>query len=384
MLFSLKQIPRLLAAGFLALALIANGARADDAGDITQDLRIVPPDGPAATLSLAEAMDALHVPSVGVALIRNGEIAWSRTFGMNPEGDPIYQAASLSKFVAAVVAMKLVDDGVLSLDAPVDTKLRMWRASWPPYTDNHPVTLRWLLSMRAGASVPGFMGYDRGAPLPSLSEILNGTPPANSQPVTIISTPGEVYAYSGGGYEVVEALIEDATTKSFAEVAKESVFSPLGMASSSFTEPLPASRVATGHMGDGTELPGGWRVMPELAAAGLWSTPQDLARLLVSIVDGYHGRAGAILSKVMVDEMLTPQGDGPYGLGAAISGQGQDVVLMKRGQNVGYQGYLILFPAMGDGMVVMTGSNNGTVLAESLIRRAAEIYAWPAIEHLQD
>jgi CubicO group peptidase (beta-lactamase class C family) len=384
MVISLKQISRLLATGLLAFALIASAARADDALDIMRELRIVPPDGPAATLSLAEAMNTLHVPTVGVALIRNGEIAWSRTFGMNPEGDPIYQAASLSKFVAAVVAMKLVEEGVLSLDAPVDTKLRMWRASWPPLTDNHPVTLRWLLSMRGGASVPGFIGYDRGAPLPSLSDILSGTPPAASPPVTIVSTPGEIYAYSGGGYEVVEALTEDATAKSFAEVAKELVFSPLGMASSSFTEPLPAARVATGHMGDGTELPGGWRVMPELAAAGLWSTPQDLARLLVSIVDGYHGRAGAILSKTTVDEMLTPQGGGPYGLGAAISGQGKDVVLMKRGQNVGYQGYLILFPVMGDGMVVMTGSNNGTVLAEALIRRAAEIYAWPAIDHFQD
>jgi CubicO group peptidase (beta-lactamase class C family) len=124
--------------------------------------------------------------------------------------------------------------------------------------------------------------------------------------------------------------------------------------------------------------------MPELAAAGLWSTPHDLARLLVSIADGYHARAGAILTKATVDEMLTPQGGGPYGLGAAVSGQGQNLVLMKRGQNVGYQGYLILFPATGDGMVVMTGSNNGTVLAEALVRRAAEIYAWPTIEHFQD
>jgi CubicO group peptidase (beta-lactamase class C family) len=124
--------------------------------------------------------------------------------------------------------------------------------------------------------------------------------------------------------------------------------------------------------------------MPELAAAGLWSTPQDLARLLVSIADGYHGRPGAILAKATVDELLTPQGGGPYGLGAAVAGHGQALVLMKRGQNVGYQSYLILYPATGDGMVVMTGSNNGTVLAEALVRRAAEIYAWPTIEHFQD
>jgi CubicO group peptidase (beta-lactamase class C family) len=154
-----------------------------------------------------------------------------------------------------------------------------------------------------------------------------------------LEPPGAKYAYSGGSYEVVEALIADATSKSSAEVAKERVFGPLRMSNSAFSKMPPrtlAARVARGHTSDGKLLPGGWRVMPELAAAGVWSTSEDLARVLLSIIAGYNGRPGAILARTTIDEMITPQGSGPYGLGAAISGSARDIVLMKRGQNVGY------------------------------------------------
>ena len=332
-------------------------------------------------------MAALYITAASVALVENGKIAWSRTFGVGLERKPIYQAASLSKFVAAIVALRLVQDGVLSLDAPVDDKLGVWKSARPPLTDGRPVTLRWLLSMRAGVNVPGFGGYAIGDSLPTLAQILNGTPPANSPRVQVVTPPGERYAYSGGGYEIVEALIADATGKPLADVAEERVFEPLGMTDSIFAARLPpalASRVATGHISDGKELPGGWRLMPELAAAGLWSTTDDLARLLVAVSAGYAGRPGALLGRAIVTEMLTPQGGGPYGLGAAVAGTGADVVLMKRGQDVGYQGYLILFPAHGNGMVVMTGSDNGSTLSEALIRRAGEVYGWPSLGRLED
>jgi CubicO group peptidase (beta-lactamase class C family) len=283
--------------------------------------------------------------------------------------------------------MKLVEEGILSLDAPVDEKLKRWKPASSPLAQGHPVTLRWLLSMRAGVNVGGYIGYARGEPIPNLVQILNGTPPAASPRVEIVSTPGETYAYSGGGYEIVEALIADATGESFDRVAKERVFDPVGMTSSVFGEPLPPpllARAATGHSADGSEVPGGWRVLPELAAAGLWSTPEDLAHLLTSVADSFRGRPDAVLTRTTVEEMLTPQGGGPYGLGAAVTGSGQDVSLRKRGQNVGYQGYLILFPARGEGLVVMTGSDNGSILADALIRRAAQVYGWPAIGPLPD
>lgn len=288
----------------------------------------------------------------------------------------------MSKLVAAVLALKLVDEGVLSLDAPVDEKLKGWKSASSPLTDGSPVTLRWLLSMRAGLNVPGFSGYPKGAKLPTVQQILAGTPPALSPPVHVTARPGTTYVYSGGGYEVVEALIADATGRPFAELAKELVFDPLHMSSSVFAVALPdplLPRVATGHTDNGIEIAGGWRALPELAAAGLWSTTNDLARLLISISAGYRGQSGSILARGTVQDLLTPQRGGPYGLGAAIAGTGQDLALMKRGQNVGYQGYLLLFPARGDGLVVLSGSDSGSILADALIRRALELYGWPRL-----
>jgi CubicO group peptidase (beta-lactamase class C family) len=160
-----------------------------------------------------------------------------------------------------------------------------------------------------------------------------------------------------------------------------------GMADSLFVQPLPGAltaRAATGHRADGTELPGGWRVVPELAAGGLWSTPTDLARLLIEIGRAYRGEGTSLLSQRSARVRLAPQNGGPYGLGGAVSGSGRSLALMKRGQNVGYQSYLLIFPETGQGIVVMTGSDNGTALATALIRRAAAVYGWSALGALPD
>jgi CubicO group peptidase (beta-lactamase class C family) len=165
------------------------------------------------------------------------------------------------------------------------------------------------------------------------------------------------------------------------------VLKPAEMIHSTFAQPLPsnlAGPAAKGHYGDGKQLPGGFRVCPEHAAAGLWSTPADLANLLLLIGRAWRGESRLFLSPETAREMLTPQNGGPYGLGAAIGDAEGSPVLMKRGQNVGYQAYLILLPAEGKGIVVMTNSDNGSTLAEALIRRAAALYGWPQLGPLAD
>ena len=124
--------------------------------------------------------------------------------------------------------------------------------------------------------------------------------------------------------------------------------------------------------------------MPALAAGGLWSSSLDLAHLLIAIERAYRGESDALLARATVQAMMTRQNGGPYGLGAAVAGSGESRVLMKRGQNVGYQSYMLLFPETGQGMVVLTGSDNGTTLATALIRRAAAAYKWPALGPLLD
>jgi hypothetical protein len=159
------------------------------------------------------------------------------------------------------------------------------------------------------------------------------------------------------------------------------------MTRSTFEQPLPAglqADAASGHYADGRALPGRWRVNPEHAAAGLWSTPTDIAKLLVRLAESWHGLSSILLRRETLQQVLTRQNRGPYGLGAAIAGDGASLVLMKRGQNVGYQAYLILYPATGQGAVVMTGSDNGSMLAAALIARAAKAYGWPSLPTLAD
>jgi CubicO group peptidase (beta-lactamase class C family) len=283
--------------------------------------------------------------------------------------------------------LRLVDMGRLSLDRNVNGDLTIWRVPDSTLSARHSVTLRGLLSMTAGINVPGYAGYEPGSPLPDLAQILAGKPPAHSPPVRIVAMPGSRYAYSGGSYEVVQALIEAKTGMAFNEAMRDLVLRPADMERSTVAQPLPpshGSEAAIGHYADGRALPGGWRVIPELAAGGLWSTPSDLAKLLIEIARAYRGADGALLKQATAVEMFTQQNSGPYGLGGAVAGSGRSLVLMKRGQNVGYQSYMLVFPRTGQGIVVMTNSDNGTTLASALIRRAAAVYGWPALGKLED
>lgn len=373
----------------LFTAMLSPGSSAPQAAEpsaIESDL-IITVQGEERRVSPDEALKLLNIPSASIALIDEGRIAFARAYGKDATPETLYQAASLSKFVAAIGAMRLVQDGTLALDQDVNDKLTAWKVPSNSFDATHKVTLRGLLSMTGGIGVPGFLGYEAGVPIPTLTQILDGTSPANSPQVTVIAVPGSGYRYSGGGYEIAEALMQDSTGKPFPQLMQDLVLGPMRMTDSSFDQPPSAAfagRAVSGHFSDGRELPRRWHVFPEHAAAGLWSTPTDLAKLLVQLADVWQGLSSIFLRRQTLEEMLTPQNGGPYGLGAAIAGDGASLVLMKRGQNIGYQGYLILYPASGQGMVVMTNSDNGSKLAEALIKRAASAYGWPELPPLAD
>ena len=374
-------------AGLLSSAAVARAAECGKTA-IEHELEIRPPnEEPTPHLSLTDAMDLLNVASVSIAVIDQDKLDLACAFGGDATPATLYQAASLSKLVAAVTAMRLVEQERLDLDADIESELRGWHLPPSDLTRGQPVTLRGLLSMTAGIGVPFYTGYEPGEPLPNLNQILDGLPPARSKPVRVERVPGSGYAYSGGSLEIVEALIRDAAGEPFAKAAEELVLRPAGMADSLFDQPLPPDRIkqaAIGRHGDGDPLPGGSRVEPALAAAGLWTTPSDLARLLIDLSASYRGELGHLLKPSTALIMFTRQNGGPYGLGAAVSGTGKSLVLMKRGQNVGFQCYLLIFPDAGQGMVVMTDSDHGTTLAEALIRRTAAVYRWPALGELLD
>jgi CubicO group peptidase (beta-lactamase class C family) len=226
-----------LAAVFLCI--FASAAPAEQASaysDIEHGLEIAPPNAPAVRLDLKDALRSLNIPSVSVALIEADKVSWAHAWG-NASAQTLYQAASFSKLVTAFAALRLVEQGRLSLDRDVNEELTGWRVPASVLTRGHPVTLRGLLSMTAGIDVPGYLGYEPGTSLPNLEEVLDGKPPANSAPVRAVSAPGSRYAYSGGGYEIVQALVEAKTGESFADALRDLVFRPLGMADSTFAQP---------------------------------------------------------------------------------------------------------------------------------------------------
>ena len=255
----------------------------------------------------------------------------------------------------------------------MNAKLRSWKVPGNEYTAVEKVTLRRLLSHTAGLTVHGFAGYARGRKVPTLLELLDGRPPANSPAIRVDFVPGSRYRYSGGGYSVVQQLIIDVMAEPFPQVMRELALDPLGMEHSTFEQPLPAGwrgRAATAHRSDGKPVEGDWHTYPEMAAAGLWTTPSDLARVVAEI------EHPTLLDPATVAMMLTEVRSG-YGLGFAVSGEKSSREFSHGGANVGYQCILIGLPEAGQGAVVMTNGDRGGRLAEEVIRAVAVEYDWP-------
>ena len=237
-------------AASLATSAIAAEARNIRIHRVTQEMPppvLVRGESPVVS-SLAARMAELRVPAVSIAVIHKGRIEWARGFGVTRWGGPpvtdrtLFQAASISKPVFALAVMRLADTGRVNLQANVNGYLTTWKVPDSPFTRQAPVTLRALLSHTAGITGQGFRGYEPNAPLPSLSQILDGAPPANNSPVRIDTQPGDRYRYTGGGYVVAQAVLQDVTGEPAERFLQEFLLKPLGMKLSTFEQPLPASR----------------------------------------------------------------------------------------------------------------------------------------------
>ena len=200
------------------------------------------------------------------------------------------------------------------------------------------VTLRRLLSHNAGTTVHGFPGYAVGAPVPTVVQVLDGEPPANTAPVRVDLVPGSKVRYSGGGTTIVQLMMTDQLKKPFPEIMAETVLGPLGMTHSSYEQPLPAGRAAmtaTGTRRGGQVVEGRWHIYPEMAAAGLWTTPSDLARVAIEVSLAHAGTSSRVLSQAMTRQMLTPQAE-DFGLGFAVDPE--DDAFGHNGADEGFPG----------------------------------------------
>lgn len=331
---------------------------------------------------LLDEMRALKVPGVAIAVVRGGRLDWAKGYGVVSLGgkpvdaDTLFQAGSVSKPVAAVAALALVQDGTLSLDGPIDLLLKSWTLPENDFTRASPVTLRRLLSHTAGTTVHGFAGYAIGAPLPTVPQILDGAAPANSVAVRVDQPVGVSYRYSGGGYTIAQQAMIDRAGKPFPAIARAKLFTPLGMSRSTYDQPLSAGtrNVALAHDEAGQPIAGGFHVYPEMAAAGLWTSANELARFVIEVQNAANGR-GKMLSEKTAREMLTPQ-PGGWGLGFKIMGRGKDLAFFHDGSNAGYKATLIGHPETGDGAVVLTNGDQGYQLGQEILRGIAVVYGW--------
>jgi CubicO group peptidase (beta-lactamase class C family) len=344
------------------------------------------PEGTDIQYTLAERMEHYGVPGVAVAVIEHGDVVYAAGFGVQQAGgsvpvdaDTVFSAGSVSKIATASLILRLAAEGQIDLDANVLETVEGW--SLPADADfaGTPVSLRMILSHTAGFNLHGFPDFEPGEALPSLIETLNGTGAAGNDPLRLLFEPGTGYKYSGGGYELAQLLVTETTGLDFPAAARTHLFDPLGMMRSTFANPLPEAHgnIARAHDDDGrpAALPRGYESMPEMAAAGLWTSSQDLGTLVASLIDSYRGEGGA-LPRPLAAEMLTRVAPSEHGLGPRLSGRGEDFFFHHAGSNSSYQAWIEGHPVTGEGLVVLTNGAEGRALMGEIRNAVADTMGW--------
>lgn len=340
---------------------------------------------PPVRYKLADRMRTMNVPALSIAVVNNGKLEWAKAYGylsvdslQKADTQTLFQAASISKPIAALGALKLVEQGKLSLDADINQYLKSWKVKPSRFTEQKPVTLRGLLSHTAGLTVHGFGGYSKGKDIPTPVQILNGEKPANSPAVMSDTVPGVRTKYSGGGYVVMQQAVEDVTGEAFPAFMHKTVLSPIGMTHSTYEQPLPESLKANAsiaHFGNGKKIPGDWNTYPEMAPAGLWTTPSDLARYIIDVQQSLKGKANHVLSETMTKAMLSgPLGS--HGLGPGVEGKGDTLAFTHGGSNAGYKCLFYASAEKGQGVVIMTNADRGMELISEVMRGVFSAYGW--------
>ena len=341
-------------------------------------------------LTITQLLDRFKVPGVSVAVIRDFDIHWAKGYGVRDvqtnapvDVETMFQAASISKPVAAMAVLRAVQDEVFTLDTDINRILTSWKLDGQGFTTARPVTPRGLTSHTSGLGDGfGFPGYDPAGPVPTVIQVLEGKPPSNVPRIFMERAPLTLMEYSGGGVTLMQLALSDARKRPFADILRDQVLRPIGMMHSTFEQPLPPARdanAARAHDGQGKSRGAKWHVYPELAAAGLWTTASDLARFAIEVQKSSIGQSNRVLSRATVLEMLTPVGVGDYAVGFSIDKAGQGWYFGHGGSNWGFQSLLRAHKSKGYGFAIMTNGDRGGALASEISRRIQKAYEWDAL-----
>ena len=342
------------------------------------------------TSTVAELMEEFGVPGVSIAVIQDFKIHWAKAYGVADvetgqlvDIETMFQAASISKPVAAMGVLRAVQDGLFSLDDDINDILDSWTLDGREFTRNRPVTPRTLTSHTSGLGDGfGFPGYDPEQPLPTTVQILEGHELSNVGSVFMEREPLTFYEYSGGGVTVMELALSDVRRRPFVDVMQEEVLAPIGMTRSSYAQPISPEHnqnAARAHDNNGESRGPKWHVYPEHAAAGLWTTPTDLARLIIEVQRSASGESNRVLSQSMIQEMLSPIGVGPFAVGFTVSKIGEGWYFSHGGSNWGFRALMLAHKVKGYGLVIMTNADQGSIVINEISRRIQYTYNWDSV-----
>ena len=334
--------------------------------------------------SIANKMSEYKIPAVSLAVIKQGKIEWADIY-QNMSFDEkqklnctsLFQAASLSKPVTLLAAVRMHAAGKLDLDENIQHYLTDFELPIGEQTVDNPVTFRNVFAHTSGITPGGYQGYAQDQPIPSDLDILKGNSGVNSPAIVVIAPPNEKLAYSGGAYTLAELALQDIFDNEFASIMKKWILDPIGMKHSYFSQPLPVSKfnqVAKGYTHSGNVLAGGWHNHPEQAAAGLWSNSVDMAKFLIEIYKAYQGKS-SILSQAEIKSLISHERDGDaYGFRIERSDDG--ISITHYGGNAGYRTGMTINLTSGNGLVYLINSDNGGALGDELFLSAAHVYNW--------
>lgn len=352
--------------------------------------------GPIDPADVAALLKQFNVPGVSIAVIKDFKIDWAHGYGTADAetgtpvtADTMFQAASISKTVAAMTSMRAVQEGRFTLDQDVNTILKSWQLPGGDFTKDRPVTPRTLMSHTSGTGDGfGYPGYAPNVTLPTLVQMADGVAPSNRPQVRLERPPMTGYKYSGGAVSIQELALTDAMGQPLADLARDWVLNPIGMTNSTFAQPLPAARetqAARAHNRTGARMDAPWHVYPERAAAGLWTTPTDLAKFLIEVQttlvpSAPKAQSKGVLTKTMMLEMVTPVGVGPFAVGFTVQKLGEGWYFSHGGSNWGFQCDMIAHRVKGYGVVIMTNGDNGGALVQALRSRIQQAYQWDVLD----
>lgn len=335
-------------------------------------------------LRLVDRMAFYKVPGISIAVMDKFQIEWVKAYGykdiiqyqkVTPE--TAFQVGELSQPVSAATVLRLVEENVLKLDEQLGTYFteiafagRKFRPS-----EKISITLSSLLSHAAGFYPWTSSGYSRTSATPDLAQILRGEEPAQNYFSFRGFDPEAGVRFSDFNYVLLEKYLEDKTGKKLDELARKEVFSRLGLKNTFFGLPV-SGDIASGHLREGPEVDGSWYKYPEQAARGLWSTPSDYLKFVIDLMDCARTGKKGLLSAELARQMLSPQAP-QIGYGFRLEGEHEKFKIYMKGKTHGYRTALLIYPALGQGVVVMTNSENGGVLIDEILRGLSAVYNWP-------